>query len=255
MTETFRAKVEATIGSIKTMEVLAEQGWTSEVRRVITEDRTYLLKSAFKPKYRTWLKAEATVLEKQVTEQYVPVPTYYNFIEENDSSHLLMSFEKGMTLTKALREAQSLEEKTTLIQSFGQFLHNFHKMKPLASWQRENDWLEEQFTKAEHYVSTGQTEGSADLLKQLKSTKQSPVQQTMIHGDCTTDNVFVIDGEVKMFIDVAGMTIGDPRYDEALAIGSFDREPAYMQAFYEGYTRYKVSEKEYQYFEGLYEFF
>ncbi|EIM06311.1 hypothetical protein A1A1_12132 [Planococcus antarcticus DSM 14505] len=35
----------------------------------------------------------------------------------------------------------------------------------------------------------------------------------MIHGDFTTDNAFVKDVEVKLFIDVDGMSIGDPRYD------------------------------------------
>ncbi|GGE68779.1 aminoglycoside phosphotransferase family protein [Priestia taiwanensis] len=256
MTEVFRARIEATIGSIKTMEVLAEQGWTSEVRRVITEERTYLLKSAFKSKYKAWLKAEANVLKQQLTEQYVPVPTYYNFIEEKDSAHLLMSFEKGITLTKALREVTSLEGKYALIRSFGAFLHQFHEMDILLSWHREVGWLEEQIETAEHYVETKQTDGSANLLATLKSTKLSPVRQTMIHGDYTTDNVLVVDGEVKLFIDVAGMTIGDPRYDEALAIGSIGNDEDARKAFYEGYTRYKVSEKEYKYFnEGLYEFF
>jgi aminoglycoside phosphotransferase len=255
MTETFRVKIEMAIGSIKTMGVLAEQGCTSEVRRVVTEKRTYLLKSAFKEKYRTWLKAEADVLERQVIEQYVPVPTFYHFIEEKDSSHLLMSFEKGVTLTKALREVTSIEEKYKLIRSFGSFLYHFHEMGTLTAWRQEKDWLEEQLEKAAYYVETGQTEGTLDLLKQLRSTKPRPIRQTMIHGDCTTDNVLVVDGEVQLFIDVAGMTIGDSRYDEALAIGSFDCNPAYIQAFYEGYTRYKLSKDEYTYFEGLYEFF
>ena len=78
----------------------------------------------------------------------------------------------------------------------------------------------------------------------------------MIHGDCTTDNVFVMDGEIKLFIDVAGMTIGDPRYDVSLAIRKFVDNPELLNAFYEGYTRYRVSKDEFQYFdEGLYEFF
>nr|WP_207789232.1 phosphotransferase [Neobacillus terrae] len=94
------------------------------------------------------------------------------------------------------------------------------------------------------------------MLSQLKYEKPLPVQQTMIHGDCTTDNVLVIDGKVQLFIDVSGMTVGDPRYDESLAIRNFVNNPEYIQAFYEGYKRYKVTHEEFQYFEqGLYEFF
>jgi len=94
------------------------------------------------------------------------------------------------------------------------------------------------------------------LLESLILNRPLPVNQTMIHGDCTTDNVLVIDGEVSMFIDVAGMTVGDPRYDESLAIRNIINEPELLEAFYEGYSRYRVTMKEFKYFaEGLYEFF
>lgn len=52
------------------------------------------------------------------------------------------------------------------------------------------------------------------------------------------------------------LTVGDPRYDEALAVGRYMENPELLNAFYEGYTRYKISKEEYQYFdEGLYTFF
>jgi aminoglycoside phosphotransferase (APT) family kinase protein len=82
------------------------------------------------------------------------------------------------------------------------------------------------------------------------------VQQTIIHGDCTTDNVLVFDGKVELFIDVSGMTVGDPRYDESLAIRRFLNNEEYINAFYQGYQRYRVSKNEFCYFDqGLYEFF
>ncbi len=63
-------------------------------------------------------------------------------------------------------------------------------------------------------------------------------------------------GEVCLFIDVAGMTVGDPRYDESLAIRNFVNSEEDKRAFYEGYKRYKLSKEEFKYFnEGLYEFF
>lgn len=110
--------------------------------------------------------------------------------------------------------------------------------------------------KAQSYVDHRQTSGTQELLSQLKSIKPSSVKQTMIHGDCTTDNVFVIDGEVKLFIDVGGMVIGDPRYDIALAIRNFKDNPLLCNAFYKGYTRTKFSNEDFSYFDaGLYEFF
>jgi aminoglycoside phosphotransferase len=239
------------VGEIIDIEKLPEQGCTSEVSRIVTKSGTYLLKSAFKEKYRDWLRAEAKMLMSLGRE--IPVPTYKGFIEEDETSHLIMSFEKGITLTAALREALTLSEKERLVGSFGCFIQKLHEQYPYS--KRDGDWLDTQLIKAQLYVETGQSEGSLELLEQLKSCKPQNVKQTMIHGDCTTDNVLVIDGEVQMFIDVAGMTVGDPRYDEALAIRKLRHHPELLAAFYKGYTRYRVSKEEFQYFEGLYEFF
>jgi aminoglycoside 3'-phosphotransferase-2 len=110
--------------------------------------------------------------------------------------------------------------------------------------------------KAKGYVDRGETNDSLELLEKIQSNKPIPVQQTMIHGDCTTDNVLVVHGEVRLFIDVSGMTVGDPRYDESLAIRSFISNEEYTKSFYEGYKRYTVSREEFEYYdEGLYEFF
>lgn len=256
MNDRLKGKIEEIIGKINTVDVLDEQGWTSKVRRIVTAKGSYLLKSAFKEKYRKWLKEEAKVLEKINLEKQIPVPDYYGFIEEKDSSNLIMSFENGTTLTTALRKAKSLSERKSLIKSFGQFLHQFHEKKPIRILEHEIDWLERQLVKAQYYIENGQTEGNKELLNQLIARKPFPVQQTMIHGDCTTDNVFVENGKVNLFIDIAGMTEGDPRYDISLAIRDFVDNPELLHAFYEGYTRYKVSSEEFQYFnEGLYEFF
>jgi aminoglycoside phosphotransferase (APT) family kinase protein len=241
------------VGELITLEKLPEQGWTSEVSRIVTKSGTYLLKSAFKEKYRDWLRAEAMVLMSLEDGSEIPVPTYKGFIEEDDRSHLIMSFEKGITLTAALREAGTLSEKERLIRSFGRFVQKLHEQDPV--FNSEGDWLDAQLRRAQLYAEKRQSEGSLELLEQLKSSKPQNVKQTMIHGDCTTDNVLVINGEVEIFIDVAGMTVGDPRYDEALAIRKFRHHPDLLAAFYKGYTRYRVSQEEFQYFEGLYDFF
>jgi aminoglycoside phosphotransferase (APT) family kinase protein len=249
-------EVEGIIGEVNSVEVMAEQGCTSEVRRVEANGKTYVIKSAFKEKYRNWLAAEAHVLKRLRDERFIPVPRYYGFIEQEDGSHLLMSFEQGITLTTALRTAESISEKERLIRSFGQFLQQLHELAPLQFFQQEENWIDSQLTRAQTYVENGQTDGTFELLDHLRAHMPRRVRQTMIHGDCTTDNMLVVEGEVRMFIDVAGMTIGDPRYDEALAIGRFMHSPEYLKAFYEGYTRYKVTKAEYEYFDvGLYTFF
>lgn len=167
-----------------------------------------------------------------------------------------MSFENGITLTTALKNAETTSEKKVLIKSFGHFLNQLHTTKIIESLNHKNNWLDQQLVKATSYVDIGETDGSLELLEKIQSNKPIPVQQTMIHGDCTTDNVLVVDGEVRLFIDVSGMTVGDPRYDESLAIRSFITNEEYIKAFYEGYKRNTISKGEFEYFdEGLYEFF
>lgn len=256
MNHNLKEKIENLLGEIKLIDRLAEQGCTSEVCKIVTAEREYVLKSSFKEKYRAWLKKEANVLKTLNNVEEISVPRYFGFIEEEDSSHLLMSYENGISLTTALNNASSPSEKKKLIRNFGRFLQLLHEEKTIDVFREDRDWLELQLEKAQQYVVNGQTEGSAKLLEQLRVNRPKPVQQTMIHGDCTTDNILVINGKYFLFIDVAGMTIGDPRYDESLAIRSFILNQEYLQAFYEGYNRNRVSEKEFRYFdEGLYEFF
>lgn len=251
-----RRKIEGIVGEISQVHVLAEQGCTSEVRKITTKDGSYIVKTSVKEKYREWLKAEAQVLKSLNGQNSIQVPTYYGFIEEQGSSHLIMSFEEGITLTAALKEAKDLQEKKSLLRSFGQFLQVLHEMKTIESLNHTHDWLDHQLVRADRYVRSNQTGGTAQLLEELRANKPQPVKQTMIHGDCTPDNVLVVEGEVRLFIDVAGMTVGDSRYDESLAIGRFVDQDELKRAFYEGYTRYKVTKEEYRYFdEGLYEFF
>lgn len=256
MTDHVSKYIERIVGRIYRVEKLSEQGCTSKVRKIMTESGTYLLKSSFDERYQKWLKMEAVVLEKLSSQNVISVPRYYGFIEEDKSSHLIMSFEKGMTLTSALKNARDKSEELSLIRSFGHLIQQLHEIELPEFLYRENDWLEEQLSRAEKYLQEGQTEGSSQLLEKLLSTKPFRFTQTIIHGDCTTDNVLVVDGKVSLFIDVSGMTIGDPRYDESLAIGCFVNESDSVEAFYQGYRRYRVSKEEYQYFyEGLYEFF
>ncbi|WP_010094690.1 aminoglycoside phosphotransferase APH(3') [Ornithinibacillus scapharcae] len=256
MNNELRNKLETLIGQITDIHQLKNQGCTSKVRKITTCSASYLLKSSYDDRYREWLRNEAMVLQKLKGNQKIPVPQYVGFVEEQEASHLVMSFEEGITLTTALEQAGNEAERTALMTSFGKLLQRLHETDVIDSLNEREDWLDRQLATAEKYVVQGKTEGSMELLQILKSRKPLPVKQTIIHGDCTPDNVLVIGGEVRLFIDVAAMTVGDPRYDESLAIGRWIEKPEGLAAFYEGYKRYRVSKEEYTYFdEGLYEFF
>lgn len=251
----FIVRIEQIIGKVNTIEALAEQGCTSVVNRLVTADGIYILKSATTEQYRDWLRVEAKRMEHNNIVDWIPLPRFFGFFEEASGSHLLMSFEKGISLTVALQEATIMEKKA-LIRSFGRFLQYFHARNPVEALKCSGDWLEGQLEKARGYVEQGLAEGDLALLESLILRKPAPILATMIHGDCTTDNVLVMDGKVYLFIDAAGMTVGDPRYDESLATRRFRHEPELLDAFYEGYTRYRVTEEEQDYFyNGLYAFF
>lgn len=106
-----------------------------------------------------------------------------------------------------------------------------------------------------HYL----VDGTPELLEFLKNNKPLPIENKLIHGDFTIDNVLVHDGKITSIIDWSGGGFGDPRYDISLAIrpkpNAFEVESE-INAFFEGYGKRTLSEREYKYFEeGLYSFF
>lgn len=244
-------KIERLAGPIRQHKLLEEQGCTSEVSQVETEEGTFILKKASQPRYRDWLRKEAQALQR--VQGTVAVPGFMGFWESDRDSYLLMEYIEGVSLKSALKGVGDGEERLALIRSFGDFLQRFHEGE-LLEGLGEGDWLEQVWEEAELYVRAGETDGDIELLEQLKAERPVSVTPTMIHGDCNPDNVLVVDGEVRCFIDVSGMTVGDPRYDESLAIGKFTEKE--KDAFYGGYKRYRVSDVEFAYFyHGMYELF
>ncbi|WP_244094259.1 phosphotransferase family protein [Jeotgalibacillus salarius] len=253
--EELLSNIEKSTGRIHQVDLLDDQGWTSTVHKISAENGLYILKSSFKEKYREWLKTEAEVLKNLKGQHEIPVPFYIDYIEAADQNHLLMTFEKRVTLTKALRDAGSKNEKKHLMKSFGKLLGRLHgTSSPHFNWNI--NWLEGELKRAERYLEAGECDGDRVLFEKLKINSLPEIRQTLIHGDCTTDNVMVTEGKVSLFIDVAGMTVGDPRYDVALALRKVMADSELTEAFYEGYERFRLSSKEFNYFEnGLYEFF
>ncbi|HWI48715.1 MAG TPA: aminoglycoside phosphotransferase family protein [Rummeliibacillus sp.] len=231
----------------------SQQGWTSTVFEVRNTEGSYILKICEEPKYKDWLREEAKVLEIARDSYRHVVPKLIAFFYDKGQAYLLMSKIPGNSLTQAIKLAENDTEKFQLIESFGKFLCQFHE-QPISSYDLPQNWLDTQLQQAKFYAEKGICDGSLDLLQELYNNRPKFVPQTMIHGDCTTDNVMVYKGKVMSFIDVGFMTIGDPRYDEALAIRKFTEQE--KVAFYKGYTRYKIQDKEFTYFnDGLYEFF
>lgn len=244
------------IGTIHSFSYPKRQGATSEVTFIKTSLGEFVCKSANNALYRNWLRKESEVLKKLNEETDLPIPVFYGFIEEEENSYLLMSRIQGVPLRQALSESTSVEEKSKLAWSFGQLMKHLHQTKPPKSWDLSRNWLDDQLAAATYNLANYEVDGNQQLLDKLKGNKPGPVPQTVIHGDCTVDNVLVCEGVVSSLIDLSGCTYGDPRYDVALGIRAFLSDHVLLDAFYLGYEAKRMSIEEFTYFEeGLYEFF
>lgn len=253
MNVSIKERIEQKAGVIHSIHPVAEQGGTAIVYYVKTLGGTCILKQASLPRYREWLAQEATVMQTFKSQQHITIPTYIDYMEDKQHDYLLMSYIAGETLTTALANASELQ-RLELIRAFGRFLRQLHTSEMTSVMS--SDWLDTRLLQADHYIKQGWTSGSRELLHALSIKQPEPVPATWIHGDCTTDNLLVRDNAIVAFIDVAGMTVGDPRYDEALATRSFRTEIKMLNAFYSGYGFSPISEETFRYFDdGLYEFY
>lgn len=253
MNISIKQRIEQQVGLIHSIHPVAEQVGTAVVYYVKTLNGTYILKQASLPRYREWLAQEATVMQT-FKSQHIIIPTYIDYMEDEQQDYLLMSYIAGETLTAALANASELQ-RLELIRASGRFLRQLHT-RETSSTHSSKDWLDKQLLQADHYIKQGWTNGSRELLNALSTKQPEPVPTTRIHGDCTTDNLLVRDNAIVAFIDLAGMTVGDPRYDEALATRSFRTDIKMLDAFYFGYGFSPISEETFRYFDdGLYEFY
>ncbi|MFJ7973612.1 aminoglycoside phosphotransferase family protein [Psychrobacillus sp. NPDC096389] len=247
---------EPILSKVQSFSFPKRQGATSEVIFVQTDKGQFVCKIAKKSPYRDWLKKEAVTIKCLNEETNLPIPIFYQFNETKVESFLLMSQENGIPLREALQQTSNDSEKLALIESFGVLLKQLHQTQAPASWVTERSWLDEQLEVATYNLQNYEVDGDQSLLEKLKRQKPIPSKQTLIHGDCTIDNVLVVDGKVHMLIDLAGAAYGDPRYDIALAIRSIQNNQEMINAFYKGYELQTITTEEFAYFdEGLYEFF
>ena len=244
------------MGNVQSISYPTRQGATSEVVFLRTDLGNYVCKCSSMPLYRTWLLKESKVMEELNANIALSIPTFFDFVEDEHNSYLLMSREQGIPLREALISAKTDEEKANLIYSFGTKMRALHETAPPPNWEQRENWLDRQLEKATYNLKTHEVDGDQQLLDNLKANKPNDISPRLIHGDCTIDNVLVTNNKVHTFIDLSETTLGDPRYDVALAIRSFIYDKVLLNAFYKGYSLYQISKEEFDYFDGgLYEFF
>jgi aminoglycoside phosphotransferase (APT) family kinase protein len=248
------------IGKIDTVTYPA-QGMTSQVMILRTQHGVFVAKCATQPRYRTWLQREYAVLQA-LTETALPVPQAHLYVPSANAdreSWLLMSYIPGEPLRAALRSTSDPTSRHTLLMAFGQLLQTIHNCPvPAALDQQAATWLDRTLDQAAFALQHEQVDGTPELLRYVQQNRPSAKQETLIHGDCTLDNVLVDNEVICVLIDWAAGGPGDPRHDLALATQA-EREafqaPADYDAFYAGYTGERLTEAEQTYFLAVDEFF
>ncbi|WP_041087421.1 phosphotransferase family protein [Jeotgalibacillus soli] len=248
------------LGTIKSI-VFPQQGWTSDVGVIESEQGMFILKRTRTEQFNSWLHKEVFVLNSLTTQTALPIPKVHKYIErkEQSQSFALLEFFEGETLRTALLKEKNEARRQEMIFLFGKTLAHIHSTPCPDDLKSSQLWLDDMLQAAQYNLDYYETEGDQALLERLKANKPKPFKQTLIHGDFTIDNVLVQNGNVTSIIDWSGGAFGDPRYDASLAIrpkpNAFENERD-IAIFFEGYGEKIVSPDEYIYFEnGLYNFF
>jgi aminoglycoside phosphotransferase (APT) family kinase protein len=174
---------------------------------------------------------------------------------------LVMDCMPGHPLTTVLDAERGAARRATLLRGFGHTLAALHATPiPPGIPRYKPAWLDHMLEEAAENLEHFAVDGTPELLARLRSTRPPPAMPTLIHGDYTIDNVLVDHGQITGVIDWAGGAAGDARYDLALAIrpqreAFRDQRAADLQAFFEGYGSAPLAHDDYEYFNGLYEFF
>jgi aminoglycoside phosphotransferase (APT) family kinase protein len=240
------------------------QGATSSVYIVQTEHNRFAVKRAKGSQYGGWLAKEYRALSA-LASTGLPVPKPHAFLRIDrgvvPERYLVMDYLPGETLSAVLLRTADPAVRAKLLRAFGQTLGRLHGApippglpNPAAGWL--DYMLEEAGENLEHF----NVDGTPELLAHLRQVRPEPVAPTLIHGDYMIDNVMVEGERVTGVIDWSGAAVGDRRYDLALATRpqreAFGAERARdLQAFYEGYGAAPISAFDFDYFNGLYEYF
>jgi aminoglycoside phosphotransferase (APT) family kinase protein len=252
--------IRQAIGEIDTISYPA-QGMTSQVMILDARQGVFVAKRATERRYRSWLRREYAVL-RALAETALPVPRVHLYVpsaNDDSDSWLLMDYLPGQTLRATLRDMADSLARQALLMAFGQLLQAVHDCPlPAALDQEPAPWLERRLEQAAFALEHERVDGTPALLRYVQQNRPSTVPETLIHGDCTLDNVLVHNGMISGLIDWAGGGRGDPRHDLAVAtqveLEAFQAASDYA-AFYAGYAGERLAEAEQSYFLGLDEFF
>lgn len=258
----FPEEVAAVLGTVQRLRY-PSQGDTSALAIVEGTGGVYAVKRSRGERFGGWLRQEYQALSA-LAQTALPTPQPHAFVQREMvgwlESWLVMDYLPGEPLLAAIGQETDQAARQNLLRAFGSVLAAIHST-PISAALHCDDrpWLDRMLEHAEHALLHYPVDGNAALLETLKQRRPQPITPTLIHGDFTVDNVLVAAGRVTGVIDWAGGGPGDPRYDLALAVrpqpnGPF-QEPLDRRAFFEGYGLADLSEFEYHYFEGLYEFF
>ena len=254
-------EVRACLGAIQRL-TYPQQGCTSDSAIAESERGVYLIKRSRGPQFCQWLAQEFRVLAALAASP-LPVPRPHQFLRCSTSpgaeAWLVMDCLPGASLRTVLQGALAPGTRLHLLRAFGQVLAAIHATPaPPDVAQPDRPWLDRTLDMAAYNLAHFHVDGSPELLERLQRDRPADVPATLIHGDYTLDNVLVAGNAVSGVIDWSGGDWGDPRYDIALAIRpepeAFGHQTDF-QAFFEGYGNRPLSDDEYRYFNGLYEFF
>lgn len=234
------------------------QGCTSDVGIIQSVEGRFALKRTKKPQYNAWLKKEIKVLRCLKQETSLPVPRVEKFVEQDGQSWGLLEYLEGETVRAALTKTHNKSKREELLINFGKVVADIHATPCPETLKNKKIWLDDMLDQAVYNLQNYKVDGSEDLLEQIKQNRPSNRKQTLIHGDLTIDNILVHNGVVTGIIDWSGGAFGDPRYDVSLAIRPkpdvFEWEGD-KASFFEGYGDRILTERDYDYFLNLYEYF
>ena len=264
MFDNLPTELQAALGDVQEW-IAPPQGMSgAHLELARTTHGTYALKYAVGALNGSWLAREYHVLSA-LSPLALPVPRPHALVRRDTGiapeRWLLMDALPGETLSAVLLKTTDAPTRHMLLRSFGQTLARIHTSAvPTSVPHPQPTWLDAMLDEAAENLEHFSVDGTPELLAHLLQTCPQPIPQTLIHGDFTIDNVMVVDGHVSGVIDWAGGALGDRRHDLALATRpqdeafSADRE-AELQAFYEGYGSPSLSQTEFDYYNGLDEFF
>lgn len=249
------------LGAIRNIR-FPRQGCTSDVAVIETGQGLFVLKRSRGEQYAEWLKREAIVLAC-LSKTPLPVPAVHQFVQRRDEhegiqSWLLMEHLPGAPIRQLLHRENDSDTRSGILFEFGKMVRELHSTPCPDELKSGEKWLDRTLHQARFNLLHYEVDGTAELLERLRANKPADVAQTLIHGDCTIDNFLVHDGRISGIIDWSGGAFGDPRYDVALAVRPEEnlfQSPEDHRAFFDGYGTRMLTDEEYDYFNGIYEFF